>query len=130
MSRDTREAGEWGEDVAVAALRKKGFRIVGRQVRLARRDELDIVARDGDSLVFVEVKTRKNEDFGRPVEAVDRRKRHVLSRAAVRYLKRMKNPHVCFRFDVVEVIGQPFTENPVVNHIENAFSLDRRYSLP
>jgi len=124
------DAGKWGEQQAERMLRKKKYRILGRRVRVGTRDEIDLVARNGEVLVFVEVKTRKREDFGRPLTAVDRKKRHVLSRAAVRYLKRLKSPQVCFRFDVVEVIGVNGDSCPEVRHIENAFTLDRRYSLP
>lgn len=120
----------WGEDVARRMLRKKGYRILGSRVRVSARDELDIVARDDDTLVFVEVKTRASEDFARPLSAVDRRKMQVLSRAAVRYLKRKKFPAVNFRFDIVEVVGNCGEKSPVVRHIEAAFPLDRRYILP
>jgi Holliday junction resolvase-like predicted endonuclease len=61
--------------------------------------------------------------------SVDRDKQHALSRAAVRYLRKIKQP-VCFRFDVVEVIGTEDAEPSNVRHIENAFPLDRRYTLP
>ena len=125
------ETGKWGEDVAADYLKAKGFRILGRRVRVGTRDELDLVARQGDRLVIVEVKTRGSEAFGRPVSAVDRAKRHTLSRAAVRYIRRLKNPRICFRFDVIEVVGRPHdAEAPLVRHIENAFPLDRHYMLP
>jgi putative endonuclease len=124
------DIGEWGEKKAARLLRKKGLRILGRRVKVGTRDELDLVARDGQSLVFIEVKTRGSEAFGRPVSAVDRSKQHLLSRAAVRYLKALKNPPVAFRFDVVEVVGSPEHGDPVLRHIENAFPLDSRYSLP
>ncbi|MDP2991221.1 MAG: YraN family protein, partial [Kiritimatiellota bacterium] len=61
--------GPWGEAQAERTLRQKGYAILGRRVRVGRRDELDLVARDGEVLVFVEVKTRKAEMFGRPGEA-------------------------------------------------------------
>lgn len=122
--------GVWGEAQAEHFLKAKGYRILGRRVSVSARDELDLVARDGEVLVFVEVKTRKSEEFGRPAEAVDRAKRHTVSRAAVRYLQRLKFPKICFRFDVVEVIGQDGDPDPVVRHIENAFTLDSRYTLP
>lgn len=122
--------GKWGEKIAEQFLRKKGLKMLGGRVRLGSRDEIDLVARDGDELVFVEVKTRKTEDFGRPVSAVDGKKRHALSRAAMRYLKAVGQPRVCFRFDVVEVVGSTGDANPVVRHVENAFSLDRRYVIP
>jgi len=120
--------GEWGEKQAELLLKRKGCRILGRRVRVGPHDELDLVARDGDVLVFVEVKTRKQEEFGRPFTAVDRRKRRALSRAAVRYLKKIGNPRVCFRFDVVEVVGTLGDERPVTRHIEDAFQLDKRYA--
>jgi len=123
--------GVWGEQVAAAFLKKQGYRILGQRVRIGTRDELDLVARHGDCLVFVEVKTRASETYGRPLSAVDRKKRHTLSRGAIRYLQRLKNPRVCFRFDVVEVIGRADAGTPpTVRHTENAFPLDRRYTLP
>jgi len=124
------KTGEWGEEQAERLLKQKNYRILGRRVHVGPHDEVDLVARDGDVLVFVEVKTRKQEEFGRPFMAVDRKKRHALSRAAVRYLKKIGNPQVCFRFDVVEVVGVMGDERPVTRHIENAFTLDKRYSLP
>ena len=123
-------AGRWGEAQAERALRERGFKILGRRVRVGRRDELDLVARDGGTLVFVEVKTRASEAFGSPAAAVDRAKRHALSRAAVRYLQALPNPRVPFRFDVVEVVGAPDAGPPVVRHLSNAFPLERRYLPP
>lgn len=122
--------GVWGEAQAERHLKAKGYRILGRRVKVTARDELDLVARDGDVLVFVEVKTRKTEDFGRPVAAVDPAKRHTVSRAAVRYLEKVKYPKVYIRFDIVEVVGQEGDAAPIVRHIENAFTLDPRYQLP
>ena len=124
------DSGQWGERQAERALKAKGYHILGRRVRVGTRDEIDLVARDGTALVFVEVKTRKVESYGRPLAAVDRAKRHALSRAAVRYVQRLKDSRACFRFDVVEVVGAAGDEAPIVRHITNAFALDRRYVLP
>ena len=125
------ETGKWGEKVAADFLKKSGYKIIGRRVRVGDRDEFDIIARDGNVLVFVEVKTRRGEKFGTPASAVDRHKRHVLSRAAVRYLRKLRNPRVYFRFDIVEVVGDMDDGAvPEIRHIENAFPLDSRYSLP
>ena len=121
--------GEWGEGVATEALKQAGLLILASRIRFGPREELDIVARDGETLVFVEVKTRRGETFGRPADFEDRKKRQVLSRAAVRYLARTPSPRVSFRFDVIEIVGAPGDE-PEIRHIENAFSLDRRYMLP
>lgn len=122
--------GLWGEKQAEAFLIKKGYRILGRRLRIGRRDELDLVARDGEILVFVEVKTRRTEDFGRPISSVRRKKKHSLSRAAVRYLKRLHPPAKYFRFDVVEVVGASDSPQTELNHIINAFPLDRCYRPP
>ncbi|MDI6775585.1 MAG: YraN family protein, partial [Verrucomicrobiota bacterium] len=122
--------GLWGERQAERALRGRGYGILSRRVRVGDWDEIDLVARDGEALVFVEVKTRESEEFGRPFSAVDRRKRRALSRAAARYLQQLKKPPRYFRFDVVEVVGGPGDRRPAIRHIENAFQLDRRYRLP
>ncbi|MCE9614034.1 MAG: YraN family protein [Lentisphaerae bacterium] len=124
------ETGEWGERCAEQYLRQAGFKILGRRVRFGPREELDLVARDGRVLVFVEVKARASEAFGRPAASVDRHKRDVLSRAAVHYLGALRFPKVNFRFDVVEVVGRPDGDPPTVRHIPNAFTLSPRYMLP
>lgn len=124
------DTGEWGEAIAARELERRGWKILGRRVRVGPHDEIDLLARDGDVLVFVEVKTRSSEDFGRPFASVDRRKRHALSRAAIRYLKKVAREPVYFRFDVVEVIGRQGEGSPVTRLITNAFQLDRCYTLP
>ena len=128
--KNSSETGIWGEKEAERLLKSKGYKILGWRVRIGDRDELDLVARDGEVLVFVEVKTRSSQDFGRPASAVDKAKRHTMSRAAVRYLKQIKYPRVNFRFDVIEVTGSGGDGDPEINHIENAFTLDRCYSIP
>jgi putative endonuclease len=130
MSAEHLETGIWGEKQAEKFLRKKKYRIVGRRVRVGSYDEFDLIARDGRSLVFVEVKTKSSEDFGRPMVAVDSKKRHVLSRGAVRYLKKLRKKPDFFRFDVVEVVGKVGDKEPLIRHIENAFTLDKCYSVP
>lgn len=123
-------AGEWGEQCAGRHLEEKGYKILGRRVRFGGQDELDLVARDGQTLVFVEVKTRAVEDFGRPIDSVNAAKRRSLSRAAMKYLKKLKQKPEYIRFDVVEVIGTPAGEPPVIRHIDNVFSLQGGYKLP
>lgn len=123
--------GAWGEDLAAQYLAAKGYRILGRRVRVGRRDELDLIARSPDQvLVFAEVKTRASEVFGRPFTSVDARKRKALSRAALRYMMRLKEKPNYFRMDVVEVIGTPSGTNPVVRHLENAFALSGKRRIP
>ena len=129
---ESHRAGAWGEQLAAGFLEKRGYRILGKNVRFGSRCELDLVARSPapDALVFVEVKTRGTEAFGRPMSAVDRAKRRALGRAALRYLHRVKAKPARIRFDVVEVVGSPGDADPVVRHIENAFSLGPGYRLP
>ena len=122
--------GEWGENLAVAFLKEKGYVILGRNVRPDRRDEIDVVVRTKNTLVFVEVKTRSCEDFGSPASAVDKDKRHVLNRAAAAYLRKAKYPDLFYRFDVIEVVGQPEDEEPDIRHIEDAFPFEQRFKFP
>jgi len=123
------KTGIWGERVALRMLKKKGYRILGKRVRIGKRDELDIVARDGDELVFVEVKTRSPSARGRPMDSVNLNKQQNLSRAAMTYLSRLKQKPRCFRFDVVEVVGKTGDKKPVITHIETAFSMRGNYHI-
>jgi putative endonuclease len=116
--------GRRGEAQAEKFLKKSGLKMVGRNVRVGH-DELDLIARDGDTLIFVEVKTRKNEDFGRAAAAVTPAKRRKLSRAAIRFLKKRKLRPPYIRFDIVEVVG----EEPEIRHIPNAFTLEGGYRI-
>ena len=126
----TEKTGIWGEKQAEKFLKKAGHKILGRRVRVGDRDEIDLITRSGNIVVFVEVKTRKSESYGRPAAAVDRDKRRTLSRAAVRYMKMKHFPKIHFRFDIIEVIGEIEDRMPEIRHLENAFTLDRKYSLP
>ncbi len=122
-------SGRWGEQQAVRFLKSMQYKITGQRVRIGRHDELDIVAEHDGVLVFIEVKTRRNEQFGRPFFAVNRDKRKRLSRAAVGYLRKHRVRPDYLRFDVIEVIGVPGGEAPEIRHIENAFQLDPAYKL-
>ncbi len=94
--------GRAGEEAAVEALRARGYRIVARNVRL-RGGELDVIAEDAGTIVFVEVKARRSSAFGTPAEAVGPRKQRTLCRLAVRYLAGPGLGERPCRFDVVEV---------------------------
>src|SRR3984893_19259040 len=96
--------GARGEKLACRFLRRHGYKILYRNFKGRRGGEIDIVCRDHDTLVFVEVKTRTSEDFGRPLEAVDRQKQRQISRGGLAWLRMLDNPEILFRFDVVEVI--------------------------
>ncbi len=118
--------GARGEKLACTFLRRQGYRILYRNFRARRGGEVDIVCRDGDTLAFVEVKTRTREDFGRPVEAVNAAKRKLISRGALAWLQLLDNPDILVRFDVVEIVlaedGQPRFEL-----VRDAFPLSAPY---
>lgn len=111
--------GDAGEQAAAAYLRTAGYKILALKYR-ARPGEIDIVAADGGTLVFVEVKTRKSDAFGTPAEAVTFRKQGKLIATAQCYLKHHGLYDKPLRFDVMEVRLVPGKE-PRLNHIINAF---------
>lgn len=109
------QLGSWGEDLAAAYLREKGYIILERDWHSGHRD-IDIVAKDSDCVVFVEVKTRRGREFGEPEMAVDYRKQRNLRLAIHHYLKyrRIDSP---WRFDVITIIGAVNCPEPEINHI-------------
>ena len=118
--------GRRGEKLASRFLRASGYKILYRNFRGNSGGEIDLVCRDGDTLVFVEVKTRTREDFGRPIDAVDRDKQKRISRGGLAWLRLLDNPEIFFRFDVVEVIIDD-TSKPRFELIRNAFELSKPY---
>ena len=110
------ELGKWGEDIAADYLKKKGYEIIERDWKSGHHD-LDIVAKDGNTLVIVEVKTRRNRLFGDPEEAVDYRKLQNLRLAINHYIKyRRINSDV--RFDIITVVGT-MGQQPEIDHIKD-----------
>ena len=110
------EVGRRGEDVAVDVLKKKGHVILHRNWR-CRHLEVDLISRDGEYLVFTEVKCRTDNTLQEPFKAVDVAKQHKLIRAANAYIRRYKSD-LEVRFDVVSVVLGPPVQ---VTHIEHAF---------
>ena len=100
--RDPKKLGLVGEGLACRELERRGYRILDRRAR-SRHGEIDIVARDGDSLVFVEVKTRRNHRFGLARTAVSWRKQKKLTHLAQSYAARRSWGHMPIRFDIVGV---------------------------
>ena len=96
------EIGNYGERVAAAFLRRHGYRILTRNYRTAK-GEIDLICRHRNVLVFVEVRTRASEAFGRPGESIDTRKQDALRNAARRYLELLGRDDIYHRFDAVEV---------------------------
>ncbi len=118
--------GEQGERLAARYLRRQGYKILYRNFRGRTGGEIDLVCRDGETLVFVEVKTRSREDFGRPLDAVDREKQKRISRGGLAWLRMLDNPDIFFRFDVVEVLLRSAAQ-PQIELIRNAFALSEPY---
>ncbi|HBO42715.1 MAG TPA: YraN family protein [Planctomycetaceae bacterium] len=117
--RPEKTLGERGEALAARYLRRRGYRILGRHVRLPS-GELDLVALDGKTIVFIEVKTRKSDQHGQPSEAVTPEKQRRLTRLAVTFLKRHRLHEHPARFDVIGITW-PDGEKPCVEHFVNAF---------
>src|SRR5437016_13510618 len=92
--------GARGEKLACRLLRRNGYKILYRNFKGRSGGEIDIVCRDRDTLVFVEVKTRTREDFGRPITAVDREKKKRISRGGLNWLRMLDNPDIALRFHV------------------------------
>jgi len=113
--------GNRGERLAIRFLKKKGFRIIARQYR-TKQGEIDIVAADGDAIVFVEVKTRSNLKAGHPTEAIGHRKQKKLTNLALGFLKKHKALDQPARFDVVSIVIPKDGRKPMVEHYPNAFS--------
>jgi putative endonuclease len=112
--------GKLGEELAVRELQRRGYAILDRRYR-TRAGELDIVAREGETVVFVEVKARANDRCGAPAEAVTRGKRRRLALMAADYLARRRLVKAPCRFDVVAVEAG---ERRVVTLYRSAFTLD------
>ncbi|OGU59673.1 MAG: YraN family protein [Ignavibacteria bacterium RBG_13_36_8] len=119
MSKDKKQLGNLGEELAVKYLTKKGYEILERNYRY-ERGEIDIIAKDKDILVFIEVKTRENLEYGYPEESVTKGKQKQIRKVAEAYLweKDIKGQEC--RIDVIAILLQD-QGKPVIKHIENAF---------
>ena len=119
------EHGHLGENAAKKHLKGLGLKFLLANYK-TERGEIDLIFRDGDCLVFVEVKARSSEAWTRPAAFVKKEKRRRLSRAALDYLRLLKKPPIKFRFDIVEVLlkdGEVYE----VRHLPNTFHLSRPY---
>jgi putative endonuclease len=112
--------GKTGEDLACRELARRGYAIVARRYR-RRGGELDIIARDGKTLVFVEVKARQGHDFGDAAEAVGAVKRRRMMRLALDYAAAHCLPDCPCRFDVVAIHWD--RDRPIIEVFQNAFDL-------
>ena len=110
------------EDLAASYLRRRGYKILHRNLRLDRF-EVDIIAQKHDMVVFAEVRSRMDDSITAPEETVQHTKRQHLRAAARRYIARYGQPDLYYRFDVIGVVMLP-GEHPRITHYENAFTMD------
>jgi putative endonuclease len=123
MLNSHQEFGKESESLAVKTLKKQGYEILETNFK-TKLGEIDIIARDGDTLVFVEVKARKNQRYGDPRSAVTWHKQRKISLTALYYLKKTGRMNVRARFDVVSIL---LDENhPRIEIVKNAFECVNR----
>ncbi|OFW28561.1 MAG: YraN family protein [Acidobacteria bacterium RIFCSPLOWO2_02_FULL_65_29] len=118
MTQSRIELGRIGEDLACRELEKRGYLVMERRYR-RRAGEIDIIARDGETMVFVEVKAREGKDFGDAAESITPRKRRRMTHVAIDYLARSHIAECPCRFDVVAI--QMGNGLPVIELYQNAF---------
>lgn len=119
MSKDRISLGKLGENLAVTYLKKHRLKIIKQNYR-QKTGEIDIIAREKKTLVFVEVKTRRSTRYGQPLEAVTPKKQAQISRVALDYITRNKLSDQPVRFDVISIL---IVENkkPEIEHLQNCF---------
>jgi putative endonuclease len=122
---ETRAFGLECETLAARFLSDRGYRIVERNYR-TRRGEIDLIAYDGHTLVFIEVKARRSDAFGGPRWAIDRRKQVRLGKLAHHYLHRQRLEDQDCRFDLVFIHAEE-GKSPAVELMKNAFEVRRDY---
>ena len=120
MANSKQDVGKKGESAAVRHLKKQGYKIIEQNYR-TKAGEIDIIAREKKTLVFVEVKTRRSTAYGSPKWAVTPKKQKAISMAALYYLKMTDQTQADARFDVVSIIFQG--EDTRIELVRNAFDL-------
>jgi len=118
IKRYKQRLGKSGEDLAVSFLKKKSFEILERNYRFGHK-EIDIIGKDKNTIVFIEVKTGRSKDFGSPHERVNLKKQKSMIEVAQDYIQKSNFRDVDFRFDVVAVSFEK--GNRKIEHIKNAF---------
>jgi putative endonuclease len=121
MTKTSKEFGDEGEDIAVELLLKKGYEIIERNYRFGK-GEIDIIAKDPETgfTVFIEVKSKKNLEFGDPVYSVTKNKMKQIKRMAELYLYEKEIAEINCRFDVITVLLRD-NQKPIIEHYVNAF---------
>lgn len=123
------QKGQKGERRAAAYLRLRGYQVLERNYRVPQ-GEIDLIARKGETLVFVEVKARKDDSHGTPIEAVSPQKVKRVSAAAAFFLSTYNQPYNACRFDIIAVgPDKNFLGFLKVHHFENAFSIEGHFNI-
>ncbi len=125
MTFEKNKLGAKGEEIAVRFLKSRGYRIVERNYRI-RLGEIDIIAEQGNDLVFIEVKTRTDLSFGTPFESVTMQKQKQLSKVALEYLSKQDGHNRPARFDVIGIRleeGNDASQDADIELLQNAFDL-------
>ena len=120
------KTGKKGEDLAFSYLKKERYKIIERNYR-TKCGEIDIIAKDKDVTVFIEVRSGNTEKFGLPEETINKRKQQQIAKSALFYIKRYGLEKENSRFDVV-CVKDVDSEFPKIRLIKNAFELDTRYT--
>lgn len=118
---NNRAYGTLGEEAAVAYLDKYGYKIITRNFRVGRMGEIDIIGKDGDTLCFIEVKTRSNYSYGSPAQAVSSHKQATITRIAQIYMQDNRYYDEPVRFDIVELMMDRAGNIKDITLIQNAF---------
>ncbi len=121
MLNSRQRLGKKGEETVAKYLKENGYKILSKNYR-CKLGEIDIIAKDGLDLVFIEVKTRSGLSYGSPAEAVNKKKQRQISRAAQCYLGEQQLFNSPARFDVISLLGDN-SGNSQIDHINNAFDL-------
>ena len=121
-----KQIGDKGEKLAEDFLKRKEYEIIQRNYR-CRMGEIDIIAKQDDVIVFVEVRTKQTESFGPPEQSVTSGKINRITKAALSYLQEKELAGRTCRFDVIAIMFPKGSREPRIDHIENAFELSRKY---
>jgi putative endonuclease len=108
--------GNFGEKTACDFLKKQGYKIIETNYHYSKLAEIDIIAKEKNTIIFVEVKTRSTTNFGHPFEAINYNKLQKILQAGLYYLQNTKEKYTDYRIDIISILG---TENPKIEHLKN-----------
>ena len=108
--------GNFGEKTACDFLKKQGYKIIETNYHYSKLAEIDIIAKEKNTIIFVEVKTRSTTNFGHPFEAINYNKLQKILQAGLYYLQNTKEKYTDYRIDIISILG---TKNPKIEHLKN-----------